>query len=104
MYRNEPYSNSRTLDKLFGDSDRKFGSSGSDAVHSIEPEAARPVHSMFAPREKPSPAAPTGASRAQRGRRQEADDDDSAVKKFGSAKAISSAQFFGDQVLGSFNK
>ncbi|KAJ0172457.1 hypothetical protein K1T71_011596 [Dendrolimus kikuchii] len=97
MIRNEPYSNNRSLDKLFGESDRKFGvtaSLSSDAVHSIEPEAARPVHSMFAQQQRAPPPPPAPKPR---GRRPEPLDDDSAVKKFGSAKAISSAQFFGDQ-------
>lgn len=48
-----------------------------------------------APGPSPGPA-PAGRPRP---RRAETVDDDSAVKKFGSAKAISSAQFFGEQVL-----
>ncbi|KOB72473.1 putative ADP-ribosylation factor GTPase-activating protein [Operophtera brumata] len=68
----------------------------SDGALSIEPEAPRAVRSMFAPDDAPAPApAPASASRA-RGKKAEPEDD-SAVKKFGSAKAISSAQFFGEQ-------
>jgi hypothetical protein len=97
--RNEPYGNRGGLDSLLGES-RKLSSSW----ESIEPEPSRPVHTMFS---DVSPAAPAPASASAsaagsgsskpRGRRPEAEDD-SAVKKFGSAKAISSAQFFGEQV------
>ncbi|XP_059062400.1 ADP-ribosylation factor GTPase-activating protein 2 isoform X2 [Achroia grisella] len=97
MIRNEPYSTSRGLDSMLGDSGRKNLSS---SWENIEPEPQRAVHTMFsgespgsAPAPAPAPAAPP--SRA-RGRRADPEDD-SAVKKFGSAKAISSAQFFGEQ-------
>ncbi|KAG6448490.1 hypothetical protein O3G_MSEX005511 [Manduca sexta] len=90
MIRNEPYGNSRSLDKLFGESDRGFMG---DSVHSIEPEPSRAVHTMFS-EERPSPAPAPARSRP---RKQDTVEDDSAVKKFGSAKAISSAQFFGEQ-------
>ncbi|XP_038218745.1 ADP-ribosylation factor GTPase-activating protein 2 [Zerene cesonia] len=102
--RNEPFLN-RSLD---------LGtptSAANDGWETIEPEPARPVRSMFSaePRDtkdskdyrdmRGSNSRDYGspASHARRNRRQ-ADDDDSAVKKFGSAKSISSAQFFGDQV------
>lgn len=103
MRRNEPYSNSRGLDNLLGDSARgKLGSSW----ESIEPEPPRSLHTMFGDRAANNTGAPTNASaatnanagRPPRGRRAEPVEDDSAVKKFGSAKAISSAQFFGEQV------
>ncbi|KAH9631947.1 hypothetical protein HF086_000284 [Spodoptera exigua] len=98
--RNEPYGNSRNLDKLFGDSDRKsssYDNLGGAGVTRISPEPSRPVHTMFggaAPTD--GGAAPAAAPSRSRARRAEPEDD-SAVKKFGSAKAISSAQFFGEQ-------
>ncbi|CAB3246952.1 unnamed protein product [Arctia plantaginis] len=100
MIRNEPYSNSRGLDKLFGEGESrsKLSSSASlDGVHSIEPEPARAVHTMFSPATTTSAASTTSTTGRSRPRRAETVDDDSAVKKFGSAKAISSAQFFGEQ-------
>ncbi|XP_075981886.1 ADP-ribosylation factor GTPase activating protein 3 [Anticarsia gemmatalis] len=99
MIRNEPYSNSRGLDKLFGEGSPrgKLSSSASLDVTSIEPEPTRAVHTMFSA--PPSSAGPASSAPPQRPRprRAETVDDDSAVKKFGSAKAISSAQFFGEQ-------
>lgn len=65
-------------------------------MQNIEPEPPRAVRSMFTPDDTPAAPAPATASRA-RGKKAEVEDD-SAVKKFGSAKAISSAQFFGEQV------
>lgn len=59
---------------------------------SIEPEPARAVRTMFA-EERPAPAP---EQRAARPARRQEPRDESAVKKFGSAKSISSAQFFGE--------
>ncbi|XP_037976620.2 ADP-ribosylation factor GTPase-activating protein 3 [Plutella xylostella] len=90
MIRNEPYSTSRGLDSLMSAEPTL-----STSWETIEPEPARAVRSMLsapAPRAPPAPA----PARGGKPRRQEVDDD-SAVKKFGSAKAISSAQFFGEQ-------
>lgn len=59
----------------------------------------RAVHTMFSPvGGSSSPALSAPAPQKSRARRPEPVEDDSAVKKFGSAKAISSAQFFGEQV------
>ncbi|KPI98317.1 ADP-ribosylation factor GTPase-activating protein 3 [Papilio xuthus] len=67
----------------------------------IEPEPTRAVRTMF-DNPKPAPSAPspsfansTGVGRTRTNKTEP--EDDSAVKKFGSAKSISSAQFFGDQ-------
>ncbi|XP_072945446.1 ADP-ribosylation factor GTPase-activating protein 2 [Epargyreus clarus] len=94
MIRNEPYSGRGGLDSLLGEAPRKLDSSWEH----IEPEPARGVRSMFA--DRPAAAAASApapaAARNSRARRAEPEDD-SAVKKFGSAKAISSAQFFGEQ-------
>ncbi|CAG9782622.1 unnamed protein product [Diatraea saccharalis] len=92
MIRNEPY----------GSRDGGAGGGGrlSSSWEQIEPEPVRQTHSMFAPATSPAPAPATGPAPGSRGRARKTDpaaDDDSAVKKFGSAKAISSAQFFGDQ-------
>ncbi|CAG4987307.1 unnamed protein product [Colias eurytheme] len=102
--RNEPFLN-RSLDL------GTPSSPANDGWETIEPEPARPVRSMFSaepssvkdskdPKDyrdnRSSRDYGSPASHARRNRRQ-ADDDDSAVKKFGSAKSISSAQFFGDQ-------
>lgn len=88
MRRNEPYGNGRGgLEALLAEP-----ALAAD-WESIEPEPTKAVRTMFSPEDKPAPAAG-----ARRPRRPEPADDDSAVKKFGAAKAISSAQFFGEQV------
>lgn len=94
MIRSEPYGNSRALDKLFGDEPRNKLSSAA-SLDAPEAEPTRQLHTMFSA--PTSPATPTAAPPKSRPRRAETVDDDSAVKKFGSAKAISSAQFFGEQ-------
>lgn len=91
--RNEPYGNGRGgLEALLAEP-----ALASD-WESIEPEPAKAVRTMFAPDDKPKRGADGGAGGGRRPRRPEPVEDDSAVKKFGSAKAISSAQFFGEQV------
>ncbi|KAL0830217.1 hypothetical protein ABMA28_003670 [Loxostege sticticalis] len=99
MIRNEPYSNSRGLDSLLGDSSNRSNKLSS-SWESIEPEPSRPLHTMFSADPPASNTSNSGSastpSKPQRGRRNEPVEDDSAVKKFGSAKAISSAQFFGE--------
>lgn len=91
--RNEPYGNGRGgLEALLGEP-----ALASD-WESIEPEPAKAVRTMFSPEDKPTPGGGGSGSSSRRSRRPEPVEDDSAVKKFGSAKAISSAQFFGDQV------
>ncbi|KAJ8721127.1 hypothetical protein PYW08_006592 [Mythimna loreyi] len=102
MIRNEPYGNSRNLDKLFGDSrSSSFDNVAGLGAARISPEPARAVHTMFSAGAPAGPAAggPARGPAPARPRPRKADsaDDDSAVKKFGSAKAISSAQFFGEQ-------
>lgn len=82
--RNEPYSNSRGLDSMLGDSGGRK-SELSSSWENIEPEPQRAVHSMFAadrpaPAPAPASASASAASRA-RGRRSEPVEDDSAVKK-----------------------
>ncbi|KPJ11077.1 ADP-ribosylation factor GTPase-activating protein 2 [Papilio machaon] len=93
MIRNEPYSMSRGMD---GERESRMDS----GWERIEPEPARAVRTMFdnpkpAPASAPSFANSTGVGRARSAKPEP--EDDSAVKKFGSAKSISSAQFFGDQ-------
>ncbi|XP_045539573.1 ADP-ribosylation factor GTPase-activating protein 3 [Papilio machaon] len=93
MIRNEPYSMSRGMD---GERESRMDS----GWERIEPEPARAVRTMFdnpkpAPAAAPSFANSTGVGRARSAKPEP--EDDSAVKKFGSAKSISSAQFFGDQ-------
>lgn len=94
--RNEPYSSNRGLDSLLNDApSRKLDNSWD----TIEPEPQRPVRTMFS--DTPAPAqgaAPAPTAARPRAARKQEPEDDSAVKKFGSAKSISSAQFFGDQV------
>ncbi|XP_013197282.1 ADP-ribosylation factor GTPase-activating protein 3 isoform X2 [Amyelois transitella] len=86
MIRNEPYS-SRGLDSLLDDGNRaKLDSSWEH----IEPEPAYTTHHMFSPSSAPPPSARPAARAAPAG------DPQSAVSKFGAARAISSAQFFGD--------
>ncbi|XP_061380828.1 ADP-ribosylation factor GTPase-activating protein 3 isoform X2 [Danaus plexippus] len=93
MIRNEPFSNSRGLDSLLNDTPSRK----EPAWESIEPEPTRNVRSMFS--DKPTtPTTPKTSVTTPRNRPKKQDsDDDSAVKKFGSAKSISSAQFFGEQ-------
>ncbi|CAH2088411.1 unnamed protein product [Euphydryas editha] len=104
MIRNEPYSSNRGLDSLLGEPAREPARKADGDWESIEPEPPRAVRSMFA-EEPPAPAsalAPASArpaatpARARTARRADPEDD-SAVKKFGAAKSISSAQFFGEQ-------
>ncbi|XP_049878409.1 ADP-ribosylation factor GTPase-activating protein 2 [Pectinophora gossypiella] len=99
MIRNEPYG--RGVDSLGSMGPLGGGGGGgaprgkpalSSSWEDIAPEPPRGVRSMFAPdepRPAPAPRKPP--------RRHEPGDEDTAVKKFGSAKAISSAQFFGEQ-------
>ncbi|KAJ2941121.1 hypothetical protein O0L34_g10357 [Tuta absoluta] len=105
MIRNEPYG--RGLDSLMGEP-RKTALTSS--WENIEPEQPRAVRTMFSVDEPASApkggggggagysggGAGGGAGGGRKPRKQEVEDD-SAVKKFGSAKAISSAQFFGEQ-------
>ncbi|XP_050355281.1 ADP-ribosylation factor GTPase-activating protein 3 isoform X2 [Nymphalis io] len=92
MIRNEPYSSNRGLDSLLNEApSRKVDN---DSWESIEPEPTRAVRSMFS--DEPAPAPASAPARSRPSRKQEPEDD-SAVKKFGSAKSISSAQFFGEQ-------
>ncbi|XP_028168867.1 ADP-ribosylation factor GTPase-activating protein 3 [Ostrinia furnacalis] len=91
MIRNEPYSNNRGLDSLLGEGPPRALSS---SWENIEPEPTRALHTMFSA--EPAPAPAPAPAKPQRSRRPEPVEDDSAVKKFGSAKAISSAQFFGE--------
>ncbi|XP_028035590.1 ADP-ribosylation factor GTPase-activating protein 2 isoform X1 [Bombyx mandarina] len=93
MIRSEPFSNSRALDRMFGEADRPDRKFSLESAQHIEPEPARPVHSMFADERPPAPAPP----RPRAKKNAPEPEDDSAVRKFGSAKAISSAQFFGEQ-------
>ncbi|KAM3955461.1 ADP-ribosylation factor GTPase activating protein 3 isoform 2-T2 [Aphomia sociella] len=98
MIRNEPYSSSRGLDSMLDDNNRKTLSS---SWESIEPEPQRAVHTMFSPdtpARGPAPGHAPGPApaRPRPSRRPDPVEDESAVKKFGSAKAISSAQFFGE--------
>nr|XP_037871178.1 ADP-ribosylation factor GTPase-activating protein 2 isoform X2 [Bombyx mori] len=93
MIRSEPFSNSRALDRMFGEADRPERKFSLESAQHIEPEPARPVHSMFADERPPAPAPP----RPRAKKNAPEPEDDSAVRKFGSAKAISSAQFFGEQ-------
>ncbi|XP_026736874.1 ADP-ribosylation factor GTPase-activating protein 3 [Trichoplusia ni] len=94
MIRSEPFG-SRSLESLGG------SGGGAGGAGRVSPPA-RPVHSMFSAGPAPGPAAGPAAAASppphkSRARRPEPVEDDSAVKKFGSAKAISSAQFFGEQ-------
>ncbi|CAK1542433.1 unnamed protein product [Leptosia nina] len=91
MIRNEPFS-SRSVD-LGSSGDR--GAPSESGWESIEPEPLRPVRSMF--NAEPSPSGGKSNETRRPARKPVAEDDDSAVKKFGSAKSISSAQFFGGQ-------
>ncbi|CAG9571973.1 unnamed protein product [Danaus chrysippus] len=96
MIRNEPFSNSRGLDSLLNDTPSRK----EPAWESIEPEPTRNVRSMFSdkPTTPNSSNTPKTSNNTPRNRPKKQDsDDDSAVKKFGSAKSISSAQFFGEQ-------
>ncbi|XP_050682826.1 ADP-ribosylation factor GTPase-activating protein 3 isoform X2 [Leptidea sinapis] len=97
MIRNEPFSSSRE-----SESSRSVG----EGWESIQPEPARPLRNMFSPDTDTAPgwgskpATGTGGSGSgarRTARKTSAVEDDSAVKKFGAAKSISSAQFFGDQ-------
>ncbi|XP_063538030.1 ADP-ribosylation factor GTPase-activating protein 3 [Cydia strobilella] len=108
MIRNEPYSTGRGLDSLLGDAHAHAHAHAqgraralSASWENIEPEPSRTVHTMFSPTEErspaPAPAPGPGPGRSRGARRPPAAEDDSAVKKFGSAKAISSQQFFGEQ-------
>ncbi|XP_047027992.1 ADP-ribosylation factor GTPase-activating protein 3 [Helicoverpa zea] len=113
MIRNEPYGNSRNLDKLFGDSDRKSSSFDNIAGMASMGGSAGGLGSggsLASPGSMGGGAGLSGADNTRnsaegtrgnagrpRGRRADSAEDDSAVKKFGSAKAISSAQFFGEQ-------
>ncbi|XP_041969598.1 probable ADP-ribosylation factor GTPase-activating protein AGD9 isoform X2 [Aricia agestis] len=95
MIRNEPYGSSKGLESLLNESTTR-----KDTWESIVPESPRAVRSMFAepppePRAAPAARAPSAARRPTRNATEP--EDDSAVKKFGSARAISSAQFFGEQ-------
>ncbi|KAL4715341.1 hypothetical protein ACJJTC_015112 [Scirpophaga incertulas] len=101
MIRNEPYSSSRGLEQMLAEDRPKLSSSW----ESIEPEAPRAVHSMFTADEPrgSATASVAGGGGRPRGRRTEPTEPDTAVKKFGSAKAISSAQFFGEQQEGGTN-
>lgn len=95
MRRNEPYGNGRSgLEALLAEP-----ALASD-WESIEPEPTKAVRTMFSPDDKPALGGGGGGGGGgnRRPRRPEPVEDDSAVKKFGSAKAISSAQFFGEQV------
>ncbi|XP_045487511.1 ADP-ribosylation factor GTPase-activating protein 3 isoform X2 [Pieris rapae] len=82
MIRNEPFGRGGDL-----------GGGETSADWHIIPEPGR--FSRPPPSSEPR-SAPAQPRRAPRSRARD-DDDDSAVKKFGSAKSISSAQFFGDQ-------
>ncbi|XP_061717458.1 LOW QUALITY PROTEIN: ADP-ribosylation factor GTPase-activating protein 3 [Cydia pomonella] len=103
MIRSEPYSAARGLDDALC-----RAPPAAPAWEHVEPEPARTVHSMFSPAEErgaapaPAPAGRAGGGgggggRGRGARRPETAEDDSAVKKFGAAKAISSQQFFGEQ-------
>ncbi|GBP83518.1 ADP-ribosylation factor GTPase-activating protein 3 [Eumeta japonica] len=97
MIRSKPYGG-RGLDDLGVETSRERNSASMDSWECIEPEPTRPVRTMFSSEEKPVTAAITGSNQPRvKGRRVETVEDDSAVKKFGSAKAISSDQFFGEQ-------
>ncbi|XP_063895580.1 ADP-ribosylation factor GTPase-activating protein 3 isoform X2 [Helicoverpa armigera] len=95
MIRNEPYGNSRNLDKLFGDSDRK--SSSFDNIAGMASMGGSAGGLSGADNTRNSAEGTRVNAGRPRGRRADSAEDDSAVKKFGSAKAISSAQFFGEQ-------
>ncbi|XP_063366232.1 ADP-ribosylation factor GTPase-activating protein 2 [Cydia amplana] len=92
MIRNEPYSSGRGLEALAAGDTHGRAKPLSASWENIEPEPSRQVHTMFSPAEARAAAAPPrGARRGQPA------EEDEAVKKFGSAKAISSQQFFGEQ-------
>ncbi|XP_063384849.1 ADP-ribosylation factor GTPase-activating protein 2 [Cydia fagiglandana] len=98
MIRSEPYSSGRGggLDALLGDTHSR-AKPLSASWENIEPEPSRTVHTMFSPSEQRAAAAAPAQAAAGRARRPGPAEDDSAVKKFGAAKAISSQQFFGEQ-------
>ncbi|XP_047998605.1 ADP-ribosylation factor GTPase-activating protein 2 isoform X2 [Leguminivora glycinivorella] len=96
MIRNEPYSTGRGLDSMLGDTHSR-AKPLSTSWENIEPEPSRTVHTMFSPTEDRTPAPAPAPNRSRGARKPEPVEDDSAVKKFGSAKAISSQQFFGEQ-------
>lgn len=88
MIRNEP---------SYGSSEASLPKSEGPVWESIQPEPSPSVRTMFSPTSPVSSATPTTyRATGSRGKKPETEED-SAVKKFGSAKAISSAQYFGDQ-------
>ncbi|XP_077286936.1 ADP-ribosylation factor GTPase activating protein 3 isoform X2 [Arctopsyche grandis] len=117
MYRND--SSSKNSESLIFDSmnfgrDRGSNSTNNSSSYSwevIETESHQPVRGMFES-EPSTPKTTTSMSSSNsfggvtnsRSHKQNTDDGDSAVKKFGGAKAISSDQFFGDDAANKFER